>query len=96
VIRLLVGVALFLTPLCACAEESDVEQKPTTVQPSQPLPGEEVDTASGKKMKVWTTTGPVPVNPPTYDNGHGSDLDDVDVIVAPPLRRDRVNQGDRR
>ncbi len=27
------------------------------------LPGEEVETASGKRMKVWTTEGPVAVAP---------------------------------
>lgn len=29
------------------------------------LPGEEVVTESGQKMKVWSSAGPVPVNQPT-------------------------------
>jgi hypothetical protein len=38
------------------------------------LPGEEIVTESGKKMRVWSSAGPVPINQPTaiaYPNGGG-------------------------
>lgn len=36
------------------------------------LPGEDIVTESGKKMKVWSSAGPVPINqptPPQYPGG---------------------------
>ena len=36
------------------------------------LPGEEITTESGKKMRVWSSSGPVPINqptPPQYPGG---------------------------
>lgn len=33
------------------------------------LPGEEVVTPTGKKVKIWSTEGPVPVNPPAQQYG---------------------------
>jgi hypothetical protein len=39
------------------------------------LPGEEVVTETGQKMRVWSSSGPVPVNPrptPQVLNGNGN------------------------
>jgi hypothetical protein len=71
-------------------------QRPTTRQydPRLPavMPGEEIVTETGQKMKVWSSAGPVPVNPrptpqqlPTGSNGAG-----VGVIVD---TRDRYDHG---
>lgn len=62
------------------------------------LPGEEVVTSTGKKMRVWSTEGPVPVmqpttppqgyGPPGYGPNNGVPFD-VNVIVdeRAPVRR---------
>ena len=71
-------------------------QRPTTRQydPRLPavMPGEEIVTETGQKMKVWSSAGPVPVNPqptpqslPGGANGAG-----VGVIVD---TRDRYDHG---
>jgi hypothetical protein len=63
------------------------QQRPTTRQydPRLPpvMPGEEIVTETGQKMKVWSSAGPVPVNPqptpqqlPSGVNGAG-----IGVIV---------------
>lgn len=52
----------------------------------QLLPGEEVVTPTGKKMRVWSTTGPVPVSaaPEPFEKGQKVNIDDVNVIVRSP------------
>ena len=54
------------------------------------LPGEEVVTPTGQKMRVWSTTGPVPVSPPPqpFDDPSKATIDsaiiEVDSGVAIP------------
>ena len=58
------------------------------------LPGEEVVTPTGKRMRIWSTEGPVPVtqpNPPGGQNSHGVPYG-TEIIVderAPTDRRTR-------
>ncbi len=78
--------------------------QPTTRQndPRLPpvLPGEEVVTESGQRMRVWSSAGPVPVNPrPTAQTLQGNGYGGPSVIVdgrfdnrdgKPPSDRDPV------
>ena len=58
---------------------SDDQDKPTTRQDDDRLPpvlpGEEVVTQTGQKMRVWSSAGPVPLNvqptPQTLNGGYG-------------------------
>lgn len=60
-------------------------RRPTTRQYDDRLPpvmpGEEIVTETGQKMKTWTSAGPVPVNrrPPPQALGNGSGLGGVIV-----------------
>ena len=57
----------------------DDQDKPTTRQDDDRLPpvlpGEEVVTQTGQKMRVWSSAGPVPMNvqptPQTLNGGYG-------------------------
>jgi len=64
------------------------EGTPTaTPTPAQFLPGEEVVTPSGKKMRIWNTAGPVPGgSAPTIQNQPNQNLGNtgLNVIVSPP------------
>jgi hypothetical protein len=66
----------------AWADEAGVQQAPQSFTPTSKqydkrlppvLPGEEVTTEGGRKMRVWSSSGPVPVNPrptpQTYNGG---------------------------
>lgn len=62
------------------------DDKPTTRQDDDRLPpvlpGEEVVTQNGQKMRVWSSAGPVPVNPqPTPQNLGGNGYGGPDIIV---------------
>lgn len=70
------------------ADGRSVEQnnQPTTRQndPRLPpvLPGEEIVTESGQRMRVWSSAGPVPVNPrPTPQTLQGNGYGGPSVIV---------------
>jgi len=56
------------------------------------MPGEEIVTETGQKMKVWSSTGPVPVTrrPPQQVIGGGVGLGGVGVVVD---GRDRHQDG---
>lgn len=60
-------------------------RRPTTRQYNDRLPpvmpGEEIVTETGQKMKTWSSSGPVPVNrrPPPQTVGNGSGLGGVIV-----------------
>lgn len=64
------------------ASNSPTTSNPTTRQndPRLPpvMPGEEIVTETGQKMRVWSSAGPVPVNPqPTaqqFNNGYGGGI----------------------
>lgn len=67
---------------------NDDQDKPTTRQDDDRLPpvlpGEEVVTQTGQKMRVWSSAGPVPMNvPPTPQtlNGGGYGYGGPAVIV---------------
>lgn len=57
-----------------CADGPDLDERPLPVERGKEsenfhktgrfLPGEEVVTSTGKKMRVWSTEGPVPVSRP--------------------------------
>lgn len=57
----------------------------------QVLPGEEITTANGKKMKVWSTRGPVPVSraPEPFEDREKSTLDGSRVIVDESIAAER-------
>ena len=68
------------------AAEADGTNKPTTRQDDDRLPpvlpGEEVVTQTGQKMRVWSSAGPVPVNQqPTPQTLNGNGYGGVGVIV---------------
>jgi hypothetical protein len=72
-------------------------QRPTTRQYDQRLPpvmpGEEIVTETGQKMRVWSSAGPVPVNPrptPQPLPGNGVAGGGIGVIVD---GRDRYDRG---
>ncbi len=60
------------------------------------LPGEEVVTPTGKKMKVWTTEGPVPVSkaPEPYEDER--DINGVPVIIDRSDRKHHRHRSERR
>lgn len=65
-------------------EDQAKPQEPTTRQYNNRLPpvipGEEIVTETGQKMRVWSSAGPVPVNPrPTPQTFNGNNLPAVIV-----------------
>jgi hypothetical protein len=74
-----VACAVCISSAVAFADQmndGDEDFKPTTRQDDDRLPavlpGEEVVTQTGQRMKVWSSAGPVPVNPmPTPQNIFG-------------------------
>ncbi len=70
------------------APEAGQLQRPTTRQYDQRLPpvmpGEEIVTETGQRMRVWSSAGPVPVNPqptPQPLPGNGVAGGGIGVIV---------------
>jgi len=88
-----VMVAVVAAPGFVFADQSDsgesvpdADDKPTTRQDDDRLPpvlpGEEVVTQTGQKMRVWSSAGPVPVNPqPTPQTLNGNGYGGADIIV---------------
>jgi hypothetical protein len=67
-------------------DTADTNDKPTTRQDDDRLPpvlpGEEVVTQTGQKMRVWSSAGPVPVNPqPTPQTFNGNGYGGAGIIV---------------
>lgn len=60
------------------------------------IPGEEVVTPTGKKMKVWSTAGPVEVSPPPqpFDDPSKQRLDGSQIIVDGAGRTFQRDHGD--
>jgi hypothetical protein len=61
------------------------------------LPGEEVVSTTGKKVKVWSTKGPVPVSraPEPFEDRDKTVLDGSHLVIdAEELRRKRKEQRD--
>ena len=98
--------ALFLVSAQCCyadggqAVSSPQDQRPTTRQYNDRLPpvmpGEEIVTETGQKMRTWSSSGPVPVNrrptPQTVGNGVagsgiGVIIDGRDRFGGPPNLR---------
>ncbi len=62
------------------------------------LPGEEVVTPSGQKLKVWSTKGPVPVSraPEPFEDREKALLPNSHVVIdAEEIRRRRKNENGR-
>ena len=59
------------------------------------LPGEEVVTETGQKMRVWSSSGPVPVNPQPTPQQLPSGIGGAGVGVIVDGRTDRGLGGDR-
>ena len=60
------------------------------------IPGETVELPSGEKMKVWSSTGPVPIaTVPTVGNGYNGGVGDIDVIVDDRHDDRRFDNGNR-
>jgi hypothetical protein len=86
-----VALALCAVSSAALADQvgdDDQASKPTTRQndPRLPavLPGEEIVTETGQKMRVWSSAGPVPVNPmptPQQIFGNGTNGAGLGIIV---------------
>ncbi|MCB0344692.1 MAG: hypothetical protein KDD66_06230 [Bdellovibrionales bacterium] len=79
---------LFAVPLVLClstpafADSSEESKESSNFKKTERfLPGEEVVTPTGKKMKVWSTEGPVPVSkaPEPFDDD--AQLRDVPVVI---------------
>ncbi len=99
------GVVLLAISAAKADSEWAVEQPSATPTPVDPndqssknfsktgrfLPGEEVVTPTGKRMRVWSTEGPVPVTQPTPEaapQGNGLPAG-TDIIVDDRAPRDR-------
>ncbi len=97
----LLFLSLFLTTSIAVADgekdrwdvpaEAKADQRsPNYDKTEQFLPGEEVVSPTGQKMKVWSTKGPVPVSraPEPFEDREKSLLPEGGVVVdADRLRR---------
>ncbi len=79
-----VAIAVFAACGVAFADQgdtndssTDTDDKPTTRQDDDRLPpvlpGEEVVTQTGQKMRVWSSAGPVPVNQQPTPQSLGGD-----------------------
>jgi hypothetical protein len=100
---LLSSTAIALVAACGVAfadqgdsgdDSADTNDKPTTRQDDDRLPpvlpGEEVVTQTGQKMRVWSSAGPVPVNQqPTPQVFNGNGYGGPDIIVDGRGFRDR-------
>lgn len=80
--------AVSYTALADQVADDDQDSKPTTRQndPRLPavLPGEEIVTETGQKMRVWSSAGPVPVNPmptPQQIFGNGTNGGGLGIII---------------
>jgi hypothetical protein len=60
------------------------------------LPGEEVVTPTGQRLKVWSTKGPVPVSraPEPFEDREKSTLSNIPIVVEVDPRRPSGNRGD--
>lgn len=109
---ILLGTAVLMLPVATAAADGDERDsasrsdKPVDRSSSnydkteQFLPGEEVQTPSGRPVKVWSTKGPVPVSraPEPFEDREKTVLGDTPVIIdadtAPKRkRRRRSNAG---
>jgi len=82
---------LFTVPLQAesAPGQSDADRLRTAEEAKESrlppvLPGEEVETRTGKKMRVWSSSGPVPVSSPSASPAPGIPIpgsSNIGVIV---------------
>lgn len=82
----ILSAVFWLLPLsCFADAPSSVEVSPTNnlSKTEHFLPGEEVVTETGKKVKVWSTRGPVKVSPPPqpFDDPRKGHIGGANVIV---------------
>ena len=81
----LCGVGLCVSDCYADGSESNTGPIPSQnyEKDSQYLPGEEVVTPTGRKMRVWSTKGPVPVSqaPEPFERESEKSLQGVPVYV---------------
>ncbi len=84
---LLFAILLCALPLLAVADDKvTIKTSKPTSQPGDEerrdyLPGEEVKTKTGQKLKVWSTRGPVPVSPAPEPFDKKNEIDNLEVIV---------------
>lgn len=79
-------VVIWLLPVPCLADAPSSEEVSPTNNLSKTehfLPGEEVVTETGKKVKVWSTRGPVKVSPPPqpFDDPRKGYIDGANIIV---------------
>lgn len=72
---------IFVTPCFADQETQPAQENQSPDQPREYLPGEQVVTPSGQKLKVWSTRGAVPVNKAPEPFKDESLQDDLNVII---------------
>ena len=83
-ISLMLLVCCFLLTKNAAAESATWEAKNEDKRASNELlPGEQVTTPSGQKMKVWSTAGPVKVEraPEPFDDERKTLLNDANIDI---------------
>ena len=76
--------ALFALLLPALLPMSALSESPRATQQTRPpVPGEEVRTETGKRMKVWSTQGPVQTNQAEISRSGNQAVGDIHVVVDP-------------
>lgn len=81
------ALSLMFIFICVRPSFADQETQPAqqalspTEQPREYLPGEEVATPSGKKLKVWSTRGAVAVNKVPEPFKENSLPGDLNVVI---------------
>jgi hypothetical protein len=68
----------------AAPQSSPVDQSSANFKKTKRfIPGEEVVTSTGKKVKVWSTEGPVPVSraPQPFEDPAAARVPDVHIVV---------------
>ena len=92
-IAVLVLPFIFVSPSFADQEVQPPQEVQEPEQPRDYLPGEEVITPSGKKLKVWSTRGAVPVSKAPEPFKDDSLQGDLDVVIdGRPTEREEIQR----
>ena len=70
------------------SQENSASGDSPKIENSRPLPGEEITTSSGKKMKVWSTEGPVPVSqaPQPFEDREKTVIPNMGVVIDADIK----------